>query len=119
MVLREASKMNTDNNKQLTERLQKTWQKFHLVSQEQMTRLRVTAVFYRSVEDQCNKLEELKSSVLHLNDIEDTDKRKSKLRKYLSSRERLLLEIGRMVRLGRLLKNRLKDPLILDSQTDV
>lgn len=50
-----------------------------------------------------------------LNKIEDGSKRRSKLRKFLQSRERLLLEVGRMVRLGRLLRTRLKEPVSLDS----
>ncbi|PSN33370.1 hypothetical protein C0J52_23699 [Blattella germanica] len=35
----------------------------------------------------------------------------SRLHKFLISRERLLLEVGRMVRLGRLLRTRLREPL--------
>jgi hypothetical protein len=35
----------------------------------------------------------------------------SRLHKFLSSRERLLLEVGRMVRLGRLLRTRLRELL--------
>lgn len=50
--------------------------------------------------------------------IEDSVRRKSKLRKYLGSREKLLVEVGRMVRLGRLLKSRLKEPFVLDSQQE-
>ena len=33
------------------------------------------------------------------------------LHKFLTVRERLLLEVGRMVRLGRLLRTRLREPL--------
>lgn len=33
------------------------------------------------------------------------------MRDILDNREKLLLEVGRMVRLGRLLKSRLKEPL--------
>lgn len=36
---------------------------------------------------------------------------KENIRDILDNREKLLLEVGRMVRLGRLLKTRLKDPL--------
>jgi hypothetical protein len=35
----------------------------------------------------------------------------SRLHKFLASRESLLLEVGRMVRLGRLLRTRLREPL--------
>lgn len=102
----------------MTEDLKKYWEKFNSVSQEQMTRLRVGFYFHRSVEEQCNKLDNLKKSVLELGEIEDLDNKKTRLRKVLSSREKLLLEIGRMVRLGRLLKTRLKEPFILDNQTE-
>jgi hypothetical protein len=33
------------------------------------------------------------------------------MHKFLTTRERLLLEVGRMVRLGRLLRTRLREPL--------
>jgi len=36
---------------------------------------------------------------------------KTDIRDILDNREKLLLEVGRMVRLGRLLKTRLKEPL--------
>jgi len=36
---------------------------------------------------------------------------KESIRDILDNREKLLLEVGRMVRLGRLLKTRLKEPL--------
>lgn len=41
----------------------------------------------------------------------DSSHGRSKLRKFLAARERLLVEVGRMVRLGRLLKTRLREPL--------
>lgn len=37
------------------------------------------------------------------------------IRDILDNREKLLLEVGRMVRLGRLLKTRLKEPLYQQS----
>lgn len=83
-----------------------------------MTRLRVSAVFYRSVDEHCNKLEQLKSSVMKLKDIEDVDKKILKLRKYLAVRERLLVEVGRMMRLGRLLRTRLKEPFVLNNDLE-
>jgi hypothetical protein len=83
-----------------------------------MTRLRVSAVFYRSVDEHCVKLEQLKTSVVRLKDIEDEEKRIQKLRKYLSMRERLLVEVGRMVRLGRLLRTRLKEPFVLSNDLE-
>uniref|UniRef100_A0A1A9W7F2 SESTD1-like spectrin repeats region domain-containing protein n=1 Tax=Glossina brevipalpis TaxID=37001 RepID=A0A1A9W7F2_9MUSC len=45
------------------------------------------------------------------------NEQRDQLRKYLIEREQLLLEVGRMVRLGRLLKTRLKEPFILDATT--
>lgn len=83
-----------------------------------MTRLRVSAVFYRSVDEHCAKLEQLKTSVSKLKDVEDEEKKISKLRKYLAMRERLLVEIGRMMRLGRLLRTRLKEPFVLNNDLE-
>lgn len=115
LELRQSGKLEQDKNTEMTAELKKNWRKFNSVSQEQMTRLRVSLIFHRSVEEQCNKLEKLKKSVLELNKIEDIENRKTKLRKFLASREKLLLEIGRMVRLGRLLKSRLNEPFIFDN----
>ncbi|KAJ8898124.1 hypothetical protein PR048_003484 [Dryococelus australis] len=42
---------------------------------------------------------------------EDAGSRRARLHKFLTARERLLLEVGRMVRLGRLLRTRLREPL--------
>jgi hypothetical protein len=53
----------------------------------------------------CNQLRELMESVKAL------FQGSSRLHKFLASRERLLLEVGRMVRLGRLLRTRLREPL--------
>jgi hypothetical protein len=52
----------------------------------------------------CKQLRELMESVKALF-------QGSRLHKFLSARERLLLEVGRMVRLGRLLRTRLREPL--------
>lgn len=90
----------------------------HAVSQEQMTRLRVSAVFYRSVDEQCAKLEQLKMSVAKLKDVEERERKIMKLRKYLAVRERLLVEVGRMVRLGKLLRTRLKEPFLLNNDLE-
>lgn len=83
-----------------------------------MTRLRVSAVFYRSVDEHCAKLEQLKTSVLRLKELEDDEKKIQKLRQYLAVRERLLVEVGRMVRLGKLLRNRLKEPFVLNNDVE-
>ena len=103
----------------MTENLQNTWKKLQAIYQEQMTRLRVSAVFHRSVEEHCTKLKDLRSTVTSIADIDDTNQRRLQLRKYLTSRERLLVEVGRMVRLGRLLKTRLKEPFVLDEKNDM
>ncbi|XP_055539489.1 SEC14 domain and spectrin repeat-containing protein 1-B [Wyeomyia smithii] len=118
LALRQSCKLETDRNIEMTQHLQGTWKKFQAVSQEQMTRLRVSAVFHRSVEEHCTKLYELKENVLRIGDIEETNRRKVRLRKCLGSRERLLVEVGRMVRLGRLLKTRLKEPFLLDDRCE-
>lgn len=83
-----------------------------------MTRLRVSAVFHRSIEDQCIKLDELRVTVQRLLDVDVAEARHSGIRKYLVCRERLLVEVGRMVRLGRLLKTRLKEPFNFDTNKD-
>lgn len=44
-------------------------------------------------------------------DITAQTRIKETIRDILDNREKLLLEVGRMVRLGRLLKTRLKEPL--------
>jgi hypothetical protein len=117
-ALRQSCKLSSDSNLGTIDHLKKTWTSLHAVSQEQMTRLRVSAVFYRSVDEHCVKLEQLKSSVMKLKDIEDEERRIQKLRKYLAMRERLLVEVGRMVRLGRLLRTRLKEPFVLSNDLE-
>lgn len=83
-----------------------------------MTRLRVSHIFFKSVDEQMCKLEKLKENVEKSKDIDDTEQRVSKLKKYLITREQLLLEVGRMVRLGRLLKCRLKEPFVMNNNYD-
>lgn len=80
-----------------------------------MTRLRVSAVFHRSVEEQCNQLRELREAVATI-PLMDLVKKKEKVNYYLSVREKLIVEVGRMVRLGRLLRSRLKDPLYYEEK---
>ncbi|XP_058831722.1 uncharacterized protein LOC131690174 isoform X2 [Topomyia yanbarensis] len=118
LALRQSCKLETDRNIEMTKHMQETWKQFQAVSQEQLTRLRVSAVFHRSVEEHCTKLYELKDNVLRIGEIEETNRRKVRLRKCLGSRERLLVEVGRMVRLGRLLKTRLKEPFLLDDRVE-
>lgn len=117
-ALRASAKLSSDKNLEKIDQLKKTWKNLHAVSIEQMTRLRVSAVFYRSVDEHCAKLEQLKMSVVKLKDLEERERKIMKLRKYLAVRERLLLEIGRMVRLGKLLRTRLKEPFLLNNDLE-
>uniref|UniRef100_A0A182NH74 SESTD1-like spectrin repeats region domain-containing protein n=1 Tax=Anopheles dirus TaxID=7168 RepID=A0A182NH74_9DIPT len=118
LALRQSCKLETAQNIAMTKSLQRTWRSFQAIAQEQMTRLRVSAVFHRSVAEQCVKLRELHECVLRIGEIVEQGRRRARLRKYLATRERLLLEVGRMVRLGRLLKTRLKEPFLLDDRLD-
>jgi hypothetical protein len=117
-ALRQSCKLNSDKNLETIDQLKKTWKVLHAVSQEQMTRLRVSGVFYRSVDEHCAKLEQLKESVLKLKDIDERERRIAKMRKYLAVRERLLVEVGRMVRLGRLLRTRIKEPFVMNNDLE-
>lgn len=50
-VLRLSCRLPLDNNVNLFSRLRQTWKQLRSAGQEQLTRLRVCAVFHRSVED--------------------------------------------------------------------
>lgn len=120
LSLRQSCNLNTDENRAKLVALNASWSRLLTVSQEQMTRLRVSAVFHRSIEEHCVRLQELRISVENENyetadDECDDDDRRACVRKYLIRRERLLVEVGRMVRLGRLLKTRLKEPFTCES----
>lgn len=114
-ALRQSCKLTADSNRQSLKDLNVLWNNLLNISQEQMTRLRVSAVFHRSIEEHCSKLHDLKLTVAHVSEIDDDERRRGRLKKYLTCRERLLVEVGRMVRLGRLLKTRLKEPFTLDA----
>ncbi|XP_033210466.1 SEC14 domain and spectrin repeat-containing protein 1-B isoform X2 [Belonocnema kinseyi] len=121
-VLRLSCKLPLEENTDLLGRLRQAWRQLHSVGQEQLTRLRVCAVFHRNVDDHCKQLTELIQIAKNIQ-----RKRKSKsettaspetdicpkegIREVLIKREKLLPEVGRMVRLGRLLRTRLKEPL--------
>lgn len=111
LALRLTCKMHEESNRDSLQMLEDRWRLLDTVSQEQMTRLRVSAVFHRTMEEQCQKLKELKTLVGTVSDVLDKEKQMYDLRMHLMSRENLILEVGRMVRLGRLLKSRLKEPL--------
>jgi hypothetical protein len=51
LALRQSCKLPIDGNRQLSENLWHSWKRLQTVGQEQMTRLRVSAVFHRSVEE--------------------------------------------------------------------
>lgn len=65
----------------------------------------------------CSKLHDLIETVvslrrsLRLEDLAAEARAKAEIRNILGNRKKLLLEVGRMVRLGRLLRTRLKEPL--------
>ncbi|XP_018360288.1 PREDICTED: titin isoform X3 [Trachymyrmex cornetzi] len=116
-VLRLSCRISLEVNANLSSKLRQAWRQFRSVSQEQLTRLRVCAVFHRNVEDHCTGLQNLAETVTALyHSAKDEDaaakaRIKESIRNILDNREKLLLEVGRMVRLGRLLKTRLKEPL--------
>ncbi|KAI5735605.1 hypothetical protein M8J77_020534 [Diaphorina citri] len=114
LSLRQSCKFLEDHTQSLKSCLNKAWDQLNSVGQEQLTRLRVSAVFYRNVKEQCNQLHEL----MDLAKCESLGSSRGKVRKLLANRERLLLEIGRMVRLGRLLKTRLREPLSSETTID-
>ncbi|KAE8746088.1 hypothetical protein FOCC_FOCC007212, partial [Frankliniella occidentalis] len=113
--LRVSCRLPLGAHRALSDQLTAAWEALHAVSQEQMTRLRVSAVFHRSVQEHCKQLRDLAAAVPGLAAAlaaeTDPSRRRGRLRKFLGSRERLLLEVGRMVRLGRLLRSRLREPL--------
>lgn len=105
--------MPTEPSEEFGAKLKSCWKKLQNISQEQLTRLRVSTIFHRSVDDYCAKLNDLRRAICTSNEQEDV------LQSHLNQRERLLVEVGRTVRLGRLLKTRLKEPLLLDDDRDV
>ncbi|KAL2729461.1 titin isoform X1 [Vespula squamosa] len=116
-VLRLSCRLPLDNNVHLFSRLRQTWKQLRSAGQEQLTRLRVCAVFHRSVEDHCSKLRDLIEIVGSLKrarkneDFASECRARAEIRDILGDREKLLLDVGRMVRLGRLLRTRLKEPV--------
>lgn len=107
-TLRQSSKLSVEPSETFGANLKNCWKRLQDISQEQLTRLRVSTVFHRSVDDYYAKLQDLRRAVCTAEGQEDV------LQSQLSHRERLLVEVGRTVRLGRLLKTRLKEPLLGD-----
>ncbi|KRT84247.1 hypothetical protein AMK59_991 [Oryctes borbonicus] len=119
LALRQSCKLPLDEHANLQQRLKFSWQRLLNVGQEQMTRLRVSAVFHRSIEDHCNQLRDLRETVATI-PLMELSKRRAAVKHYFSVRENLMVEVGRMVRLGRLLRSRLKEPLYFtDEMSDV
>lgn len=110
LALRSSCKLNESDNREKAKNLKDVWNHLNALSQEQMTRLRVSAVFHRTMEEQCQQLKELKETVEANADSNGKEEKLLRLRSHLLSREQLIVDIGRMVRLGRLLKSRLKEP---------
>lgn len=120
LALRNSCKLSECNNRTKFQMLNDSWTRLDAISQEQMTRLRVSAVFHRTMEEHCQQLQELKQSVeADDNEVMDGQEKMVRLRSHLMNREHLIAEIGRMVRLGRLLKSRLKEPFSAAAETNV
>lgn len=108
--LRQSCKLSTKDHNDLTDKLNRSWERLDYASQEQMTRLRVSAVFHRSVEEHINQLRDLREAVATI-PLMDISKKRDKVKGYFTAREKLIVEVGRMVRLGRLLRSRIREPL--------
>lgn len=80
-------------------------------------------MFHRSIDDYSSKLIDLRASVMAIaNGPRDLvsyeeEEREQILKKYLNHRERLLVDVARTVRLGRLLKTRLRETLSSDDRS--
>lgn len=113
-ALRISCKLNDTENREKIKSLVETWKHLDTISQEQMTRLRVSAVFHRTMEEQCQQLKELKETIEADSESDDKEEKLLRLRLHMLNREQLIVEIGRMVRLGKLLKSRLREPFVLE-----
>lgn len=143
-TLRLCCKLEQSEPEQFQLQLQRTWHSLQSIAQEQMTRLRVSAVFHRSVEAYYRQLRDLRPLLTHelTSQLQQQQRQQHnrsssgissdaeaspelspagalgvRLQRHLLAREQLLVEVGRMVRLGRLLKKRLKEPFVLDALT--
>ncbi|KAJ8954874.1 hypothetical protein NQ318_016810, partial [Aromia moschata] len=85
LVLRQSCKLPLDDHANLYQKLRISWQRLLSVSQEQMTRLRVSAVFHRSVEEQCNQLRDLREAVATI-PLMDLAKKRERVNYYYSLR---------------------------------
>lgn len=57
---------------------------------------------------------ELKETIEAESEADNKEEKLLRLRLHMLNREQLILEIGRMVRLGKLLRSRLKEPFGVD-----
>ncbi|XP_050539080.1 SEC14 domain and spectrin repeat-containing protein 1-B [Daktulosphaira vitifoliae] len=112
LSLRQSCKLTEYRNAMLANSLWQSWKLLDDVSQEQLTRLRVSAVYHRNVDKYSIQLRELMETVHTIQDESNRkiNNHKGRLRKCLVLREKILLEVGRTVRLGRMLKTRLREP---------
>ncbi|CAH1976523.1 unnamed protein product [Acanthoscelides obtectus] len=110
LVLRQSCRLPLEDHANLYQKLRSSWQRIFAISQEQMTRLRVSTVFHRSIEEQMNRLRDLREAVATIL-LMDSAIKMERVNYYFGVREKLMLEVGRTVRVGRLLKSRLKEPL--------
>uniref|UniRef100_A0A2H8TYV8 SEC14 domain and spectrin repeat-containing protein 1 n=1 Tax=Melanaphis sacchari TaxID=742174 RepID=A0A2H8TYV8_9HEMI len=120
LALRQSCKLTETRNSTLANSLWQSWKQLDDISQEQLTRLRVSTVYHRNVDKYCVQLRELMETVQTIQDENNnnTSKHKGRLRKCLVSREKILLEVGRSVRLGRMLKTRLREPLCVQQKNE-
>lgn len=117
LALRLSCKLDDSESRKNIKNLMESWKSLDTISQEQMTRLRVSAVFHRTMEEQCQQLKELKETIEAETESENKEEKLLRLRLHMLNREQLILEIGRMVRLGKLLRTRLKEPFSIESPT--
>lgn len=118
MALRISCKLDDLECREKSKNLLETWKSLDSISQEQMTRLRVSAVFHRTMEEQCQQLKELKETIEAESESQNKEEKLLRLRLHMLNREQLILEIGRMVRLGKLLRSRLKEPFGVESAAE-
>lgn len=114
-ALRNSCKLSDSENREKIKSLIETWKNLDSISQEQMTRLRVSAVFHRTLEEQCQQLKELKETIEAETSSDNNEEKLLRLHLHMLNREQLIVEIGRMIRLGKLLRSRLKEPFSIDA----
>lgn len=63
-------------------------------------------------------MKELKETIEAESESENREEQLLRLRLHMLNREQLIVEIGRMVRLGKLLRSRLKEPFGMESMNN-